>query len=336
METIKNYLDNLFASYPKTSEVENAKSELLNNMEDRYSELKSKGKSENEAIGIVISEFGNIDELMKELNVKSNVTVEDTVSVSGEEAKNFIEAKKKNAVMVGTGVFIIIMGLVAMILMGNLVPGLVANRFDISEPSTISNALDAVTLLPLFLCIAIAVAIFIISDGPMQKYKYIEKKNISLSSSTKVFLMNCKDKYQTTYTMMVTLGVVLCVLAPFLLISIICIFGETDLVSSIAVSVLLTMIAIAVFLFIRSGEEMSAYKQLLQEEDYSIEHKKANSKSEIIGSIYWPIVVAIYLFWSFVTYDWHITWIIWPVAGVLFGVVVAILNVITGVVNTNK
>ena len=94
METIKNYLDNLFASYPKTPEVENAKSELLNNMEDRYSELKSKGKSENEAIGIVISEFGNIDELMKELNVKSNVTVEDTVSVSGEEAKDFIEAKR--------------------------------------------------------------------------------------------------------------------------------------------------------------------------------------------------------------------------------------------------
>ena len=38
-------------------------------MEDKYNELKSEGKSENEAIGIVISEFGNIDELINELDI---------------------------------------------------------------------------------------------------------------------------------------------------------------------------------------------------------------------------------------------------------------------------
>ncbi len=336
METINNYLDNLFASYPRTAEVENAKSELLNNMEDRYNELKANGKSENEAIGIVISEFGNIDELMKELNVKSNITEEETVSVSSEEAKNFVEAKKKHGVLVGIGVCLILMGIVALILIGNLVPGLAATRLDITDPNTFSNALDVLTLLPLFLSIAIAVAIFIISDAPMQKYKYIEKKNISLSASTKVYLTNCKNKYQSTYTMMITLGVVLCVLAPFILISFLAFLGESDTMASIAVAILLTMIAIAVFLFIRFGEEMNAYKQLLQEDDYSIENKKANSKSEIIGAIYWPVVVAIYLIWSFLTYDWHITWIIWPVAGVLFGAMTAVLNALIRISNNNK
>ncbi|MFQ7714954.1 MAG: permease prefix domain 1-containing protein [Agathobacter rectalis] len=42
-------------------------------MEDKYNELISEGKSDNEAIGIVISEFGNLDELADSLGIKSFV-----------------------------------------------------------------------------------------------------------------------------------------------------------------------------------------------------------------------------------------------------------------------
>ena len=61
METIKNYLESMFLNLPNTPEVYKAKNELLQMMEDKYTELKGSGKSENEAIGIVISEFGNLD-----------------------------------------------------------------------------------------------------------------------------------------------------------------------------------------------------------------------------------------------------------------------------------
>jgi hypothetical protein len=62
MNTIRNYLDNMFLGLPDTEEVIRAKKELLTMMEDKYNELKDSGKAENEAIGIVISEFGNLDE----------------------------------------------------------------------------------------------------------------------------------------------------------------------------------------------------------------------------------------------------------------------------------
>ena len=188
MDTIKNYLENLFAGFPRTKEVDNAKSELLNNMEDKYTELKAQGKSENEAIGIVISEFGNIDELMKELNINIERKLDDTVSVSREEAQEIIEAKKKNGCSVGIGVFIIISGIALMILFGNLIPGMACNRLDFAEPETINNAFDAITLLPLFACIAIGVAIFIISGIKMDKYKFLENKSISISASTRAFV----------------------------------------------------------------------------------------------------------------------------------------------------
>lgn len=67
-----------------------------------------------------------------------------------------------------------------------------------------------------------------------------------------------------------------------------------------------------------------SYNVLLQEGDYA--NKKANKQVEKIAQIYWSVAAAIYLIWSFVTFNWGITWIIWPIAGVLFGVVSAIIN----------
>ncbi len=70
MEAIREYLHNLFMSLPETPEVLRAKAALLEMMEDKYDELVSEGKSEKEAVGTVISEFGNLDELAEELGIE--------------------------------------------------------------------------------------------------------------------------------------------------------------------------------------------------------------------------------------------------------------------------
>ena len=69
METIKNYLESMFADLPNTAAVLKAKQELYSMMEDKYTELKEEGMADNEAIGIVISEFGNLDELAETLGI---------------------------------------------------------------------------------------------------------------------------------------------------------------------------------------------------------------------------------------------------------------------------
>ncbi len=69
METIKNYLETMFKNLPQTEKVLKGKSELLQMMEDKYTELVSQGKSENEAIGTVIAEFGNLEELAEDLGI---------------------------------------------------------------------------------------------------------------------------------------------------------------------------------------------------------------------------------------------------------------------------
>lgn len=73
METIRNYLETMFQNLPNTREVQKAKTELWQMMEDKYTELKEEGKTENEAVGIVISEFGNLSELAEDLGIGSFV-----------------------------------------------------------------------------------------------------------------------------------------------------------------------------------------------------------------------------------------------------------------------
>ena len=38
---------------------------------------------------------------------------------------------------------------------------------------------------------------------------------------------------------------------------------------------------------------------------------------------YWPVITCIYLCVSFMTFQWHMTWLIWPIAAALFSVVIA-------------
>lgn len=42
-----------------------------------------------------------------------------------------------------------------------------------------------------------------------------------------------------------------------------------------------------------------------------------SKKIRKIMSIYWPTVTCIYLILSFLTMHWELSWIIWPLAGVI-------------------
>ena len=96
MEAIRNYLESMFRNLPNTEKVLKAKNELFQMMEDKYAELRREGKSENEAVGTVISEFGNLDEVAASLGIKEEVSGKKENprrGVSLEEIKSYIDDK---------------------------------------------------------------------------------------------------------------------------------------------------------------------------------------------------------------------------------------------------
>ncbi len=101
METIKNYLDAMFLHLPGIPEVFRAKNELAQMMEDKYTELIASGMRENEAVGTVITEFGNLDELAESLGIQDVMTggkgAEQTQARAQSESAGALDQAQGNA-----------------------------------------------------------------------------------------------------------------------------------------------------------------------------------------------------------------------------------------------
>ena len=121
----------------------------------------------------------------------------------------------------------------------------------------------------------------------------------------------------------------LCVLAVIPVFVMLILGGEdNDLAMVSSVGVLLAFVAVGVYLIVRTGYIQGGFDVLLEEGEYSRENKTESEQNEHISSIYWALALVIYLGWSFITMEWHRTWIVWPIAGVGYGVVVAVLRMI--------
>jgi hypothetical protein len=310
MDTILNYLNNLFANLPKTPRVLQMKADLQASMEDKYHALKAEGKSENEAIGMVISEFGNIDELVSELGLAAGPAASQGRIVEQDEADQFIAATKRSGFMIAIGVFFCIIAAAVLILFGQLFAD------GVLFAGLTTDASGALGLIPMFILIAAGVCLFIYAGLKLDKFKYLEG-DFELLPAVKTKLEHKKEAFAPTFTLAIMLGVGLCILSPLGLF-IAAILGKEG--SSYGVVILLAMVAIAVFFFVYFGMIKDAYNKLLKLEDYAREKKEADKVVGAIAAIVWPLAVAVFLFLGFVYGMWHPAWVIFPILGLLFGV----------------
>lgn len=70
MKKIKNHIDELFKDFPRTHETEMVKQEIIQNLEEKVFYLMDQGKEEEDAVNKAIVEFGDIEDLKQELDVK--------------------------------------------------------------------------------------------------------------------------------------------------------------------------------------------------------------------------------------------------------------------------
>lgn len=102
MNQIRNYIEVMFSSLPNTQEVVEMKLNMLENMEEKFQELLKDGKNENEAVGIILADFGSMEELKEELgitnmqlqNVQRNPRMHENVALKEE----YFAFKKKSGI----------------------------------------------------------------------------------------------------------------------------------------------------------------------------------------------------------------------------------------------
>lgn len=333
METIQMYLNNMFQHLPQIPKVLRAKEELYNMMEDKYHELKEEGKTENEAIGIVISEFGNLEELAEELEIEQytekRISLEKSSSANAassssvrtidlEESKSYINVIVTNSFKIAIGVALCICSPAASIL---------ASIADNGK----ADMIPFFGILLSLIMVCTAVALFITSGMSLERYDFMKAEIFQLDSAAKQYVQNAKEQYTPVFASLIAIGVTLCVLSIAPLIGLNIFFdyqSGNNMGTMIGTPIMLIMIAIGTFCFITSGMKKDAYSILLQEKDYTPEIKKRKSVTNKISSIYWTFITALYLAWGFITSDWGRSWIIWPIAGVLYAGIYSICNAV--------
>ncbi len=229
-------------------------------------------------------------------------------SVSMAEANDFLAQNSKSALAIALGVALCI---------SSVIPVIILDAIG-------SILFESLGIFIMLLMVAAAVGIFIFSGISMNRFGYLSKECIETEYGIDGMIKEKKAAYQTSHALQLSAGVMLCVLSPVMPI-ISDFYSENSVMQEICVAFLFVFVAAGVFMLVRTCIINSAYKKLLQEDDFS-ETKKIAKRSEngLLAEIYWPVITAAFLAYSFITNDWGRSWIIWPVSAVIFPVIIII------------
>ena len=229
--------------------------------------------------------------------------------VTGAEADAFLAVREKSAARTALGTLLCVLSPICLI---TLV--IFADKGRIPE-----NLAAAVGLAVLLVFASVAVALFLSGHAMAEKYDWV-KSPFTLREGVGELISAKRDAYRNRHTLMQIIGTLLCILAIIPLIVSSLIF-EGNMYTIFGLDVLLLLVSVGVYCFIRTGGRWNAYRTLLGEDR---SERRGNVLRSAVSAIYWPLVTAGFLAYSFITSDWGRSWIIWAVAGVLYGAVAAI------------
>lgn len=300
MNTIENYVEAMFSNLPKNAEVISVKSDILSNMQEKYAFLLEEGISENEAVGIVISEFGQIDELIDNLDieVEKQPDLDKPIikPLSHEYILDYLATRKKIGLLIGLGVVLCTIGVSSLLFFnayGSLFGGMIS----------------------LILLLAIGVSLFIYSGMSMTKFTAVEK-DFSISIEDEAMLESFKQSYVKSFTLSMICGVILCLMSLLPLFLVILV----NLPIILGVVMLLGIASLGTFFFIYAGNVYGSFTYLL---DYKIkvditpEQLKQHQFWTRFSEIYWISIVIMFFVLGFVFGAWKFAWIIFPVGGII-------------------
>lgn len=290
-EQLSKYFDSLFESAPDTQAMKDLRDEIYQNTLDRYNDLISQGKSEDESFSKAVSGIGNIEELIKRndyvgLNENKNCYSRDYVV--------------KNRVISG-----IILAVSVMLYVGCVIP-----------PVALQN--DAGAALMMF-AIALGVGMSIFANKMKIKEAKCNAKFRELSTiygkdySTERF-----EKYRLFSSGLLSVGVMLYVMS---VVPVILLGNEQGVVLmfvTIAVATALVILYANLGLKLNAPTTESMVGEFME---WSEERKRSYSLIKTIDCIIFVVATVVFLMIGFLFNAWPIAWLVYVIAAVIFQIV---------------
>lgn len=254
------------------------------------------------------------DEMEDEEFTEENCTSVRKISIA--QANDFLEWRKLASIRIAVGTFLCVIAAIPLLILGAATE---VSAWHISE-----NTAAVVGLSAALIIVSIAVAMFIFCGFKNAPFDFIDKEPFEIEYGVAGMVKEKQKAYRRIYIGCNVIGVCICILAPIPLF--IGTFVKEEFFTVLMFTVTLFLAGIGAVIFIISGVRWASMQKLLKEGDFTVREKRRNQIIEEISAVYWLITTAVYFGWSFGINDWGETWIVWPIASVLFAAVLCLCN----------
>lgn len=241
--------------------------------------------------------------------------------VTLEEANEYLALRKTASARIALATFLCVLAVIPLIIMGG--------ASELPEPPFSENFAGGVGTIIMLVIAAAAIGIFVFTRAQSEKYAFLEKEPFETEYGVSGVVKERQKEFRGTYVKFNVIGTCLCVLSPAALFA--AAIKDNDFFSVIMLGVMMLVAGIGVTFLIVAGVRNAAMDKLLKTGEFSEEKKEEKKKKSrikgTISTIYWMIVTAAYLLWLFLDKNTNsLSWVIFPVAGVLFPAVLGIIS----------
>ena len=356
MDAIDTFLDAMFAPYPTTPRLLEAKGELHAMMEDAYTDAISRGKTHNEAVGQVITDFGNLEELAPVLGIADDLTAaggapqqEAAPAPAGTdgaeapsrprvtlpEAQELAEARRRGAASLGLSVAILVStGIPMFALRGLTEVGLVP--FNEDTATFLALGVD-------LLLVALGVIMLLSRSRLFANVKHLVNLEFTPDPIVTAWAARLRLEHEDRRMRRLTIavGLWICAALPLAVVQALPPIGigmdvpagadngtlnGGDL-SELALALSVALVALGLWIFLPANWAVQTQQTLIREGRQGYDYDEENYRDPVIGivaSVYWPCVVVACFVWGAVFDQWDKSWVLFPISAVLFGVFAAV------------
>ena len=226
-------------------------------------------------------------------------------SLSAEDAREYVDHRERFATKVSLAAFLMIFSIIPLVLFGGFT--------DIGMGEAFAAIFGSVLLV---LIDALAVVLFVLAWRSNRPFAYISEEPFDLEYGVLDKVKERREAFRRRYATMNIIATGMCFISPLPLILAALLAGGVVVVSMLGF--MLAVIAVAVATFIYAGVKWSAMQRLVKEGEFSESQKEKKKLTGSVTRIYWSVAAVFYLALSIVTGAWDTSWIIWPVAALLF------------------
>ena len=336
MDTIETFLDAMFAPYPTTPRLTEARGELRAMMEDAYNDAIAHGKTHNEAVGQVITDFGNLEELAPVLGITQDIRRDDAPqaadtesgtntrtgpsrpahpAVTLPEAQALARAKRGTASTLAHAVSAFVCAPAVPIALMSLTN---AGRIAISRDT--ASFIGATFAL---LLVGLGVVMLVQRRAAFSSVRHLVEGRFTPDPVVTAWAARERLNQETVRTRRLAIAAFLWIVSALPIMAVGMLVSKQDSpseLSGVGIAISLVIIASGLTIYLPAAWAASTYTALTPpggSGEYSSRRSEAEEDDDPL--IYWPGMVVIFLVWSFVFNAWRFSWIMWPIAGALFG-----------------